>query len=40
MNFTDSFMNYGEIPDMSLDLFVSIFKSDLCISSGSISFFF
>ena len=38
MNSADSFMGFGEIPNMSLDFFVSIFKSNLCTSSGSISF--
>ena len=38
MNSAKSFMSFGEIPNMSLDFFVSIFKSNLCTSSGSISF--
>ena len=38
MNSADNFMSFGEIPNMSLDFFVFIFKSNLCTYSGSTSF--
>ena len=38
MNFADSFMSFGDIPNISLDFFVFIFKSNLCTSFGCTSF--